>query len=919
MRKLLLIDGHSLAYRAFYSSPLTMTLSDGQPINAVYGFMVLLFKALDLFNPDALCICFDRKEPTFRHQLYPEYKAHRPPSPDAFKTQIPLLLRAIRDLGLSVLDLAGFEADDLIGTLSLKAHQQESDTIILTGDKDELQLISDYVTVVMNKKGLSEIVTYTPDFLYQTMQLRPEQIVDFKALQGDVSDNIPGVAGIGEITAKKLLAEFGSLDAIYSQIDRVQSASVKAKLVENKDSAYLSYKLATINRDVPIDISLDSLKFTYDWGRIISVFQEFEFTSLVRKFQHHVGTPLFATLYDSTPVTHFQKPDGDYQLIASAIELESFLPALENGFAFDLETTAKEAMNAQIVGLSIAVEEKKAIYIPMNDYLTEVSIEVPLFAMMASEPKKKIFFQSNPFLDQLKPYFENSAIPKYTHHGKYDALILRNYGITVKNIAFDTMLAAYLLNSTASLGLKDLVKKHLKIEMTEYKEITQNAKINFSEVPIEVALPYAAADSDFTLRLTHLFQPQLIEKGVAPLYKDIELPLQSVLMDMEYDGVTIDVGYLAQLQTHFQLEITTLTQEIYQLAGQPFNLNSPKQVSEILFTKLGLPTIKKTKEGFSTDAYVLEKLAHYFDIAKLLLKHRTFEKLQNTYVKKLPLLVNPRTQRIHTSFNQTITSTGRLSSSSPNLQNIPIKSKEGEKIRKAFIPANSNDWILSADYSQIELRLMAHLSQDPTMIKAFQNQEDIHVSTAAMIFNVPISEVTKEMRGRAKTINFGIIYGMSSFGLSENLGISRTQAKEMIDQYFQNFPNIQNFIADTTEFVKNNGYVKTEFGRICLYPDIHSPQKSIQQMAIRAAVNARVQGTASDMIKRAMVRIQSLLKEKKYQSKMLIQVHDELVFDLKDNEKNILPSIIKTEMEQVLPLSVPLVVDLEIGKNWLEF
>ncbi len=914
--KILIIDGHSLAYRSFFAFPASLSLPDGRPINAVYGFVTLMLKCLEQFAPHYICICFDRKEKTFRHEMYTAYKGHRPPAPDAFIAQLPILDEILATMNISTISLAGFEADDLIGTLAKSAEKQGLDALIMTGDMDSLQLVSPHTSVISSKKG-GELMIYTPPEVVNKYQLTPDQIVDFKALKGDPSDNIPGVAGIGDKTATQLLHQFQTLDNLYNNIDQVASASVKAKLETNKSNAFLSQTLATIHCEVPIEIDFEVFRYQPDWIQIIEYFREYRFTTLVKAYESkcpriEAQVPLTDTI--DVRVT-------DYQSIDTVEALKAILPYLSEGFAIDLETTSVTAVNAQICGVSLSWSANQAVYIPMNHLLGPTPQQDHTLSLFGEAPKSKAsYYELNPFLAMLKPLLEDKSIAKWTHNGKYERMVFKNYQIDFKGIRFDTMLAAFLLYPTEQIGLKSLAARHLGITMTTYESLTGKGKhqIPFNMVPIDKAVQYACADSDVTFQLKQKFEPLISERALGPLLYEIELPLQDILADMECTGVAIDTPYLNQLSHTFSTELQQVQATIFELAGTTFNLSSPKQLSQILFEKLQLPVIKKTKTGLSTDSSVLEKLEHVHPIAKELLRFRMLEKLQNTYVTVLPTLLNPRTHKIHTSFNQTIAITGRLSSTNPNLQNIPIRSEAGQKIRGAFIPSGPEYRILSADYSQIELRLIAHLAQDPTMIAAFQAFEDIHTSTAAVIFGCSISEVTKEQRYQAKAVNFGILYGVSAFGLSENIGVSRAEAKQIIDDYFTKFATIRQFINTTIKEAEGQGLVRTLGGRIRPLPDIKSPIRSVRQFAERTAVNTRVQGSAADILKLAMIKIDHALREGHYRSRMLIQVHDELVFDIYQGEEEAVSALIKREMESAYPLQVPLEVDLAIGKNWQE-
>jgi DNA polymerase-1 len=906
--KVLIIDGHSLAYRSYYAMPLTLTLENKQPINAVYGFISMLFLALEKYQPKYLCVCFDRKEPTFRHEMYQEYKAHRPPSPEEFRTQVPLLKHLLNDLKIATLEKATFEADDLIGSLAQLSKKQDIECLIMTGDSDALQLVDENTIVLMNSKGVSEIIEYTVDKVQEKYNLTPPQLLDMKALKGDSSDNIPGVEGIGQKTATDLINTYQSVQNIYDNLDKINKESVKNKLLAGREKAFLSYALVQINCAVDLGVNFIDIEYHPDWKKILKAFEEFNFTSLRQKYGRK--------LTEEIEFAHKEnKEETSYQILSDIKRIKAVLADLKSGFAIDLETTSKNAIEAQIVGVAIASKEKQAFYIPLNKYVQKVNIFDGQTSLFQSNEDKAKLFKSNPVLDIFKPILENPEIAKYTHNGKYEYIVFKNYGITLAGMQFDSMIAAYLLYPGQRLGLKELVKRTFKQQMQTYAEVTKQNKqeLNFSEVAIEEACNYACADADFTLRLKRILEPELKSNGLEKLFSEIEMPLQIVLAKMEFAGVTIDIDYLNTLSKDYEKRLLVLEKEIYAQAKEVFNINSTKQLAEILFHKLGIPVVKKTKTGLSTNSYVLEKIKNDYPIAQLILAYRSLEKLLNTYINKLPFLINQETNKIHASFNQTITITGRLSSSRPNLQNIPIKTVDGAQIRKAFVPANKTNYILSADYSQVELRLLAHLSQDENMIAAFKNDLDIHSATAASVFNVDLEEVSKEQRSKAKAVNFGISYGMSAFGLAEALNISRKEAQAIINSYFTNFPKVKTYINQVIAEATAQEYVTTEFGR--KRPIIGA---STNKFAQRTAINTCVQGTAADIMKIAMINIQKKMEEKNLASQMIIQVHDELVFDIIEKEKDLMLELVKSEMENAAKLDVPLTVNVIIGKNWQE-
>jgi len=827
---LLVIDGFSLAFRAYYALPASMTRSDGLPVNMIYGFVSMLLKAYEQFSPTHLCVAFDLPVATARHNIFPAYKAQRPPAPDDFKIQISPLKDFIKGMGIQIAEVPGYEADDVMGVLSKQAELSDMRCLLVTGDHDAYQLISDDTNVVMTKKGVSNYVLQTPESLFEDYHLKPSQIIDLKALQGDSSDNIPGVPGVGKKTATKLLEEYGTLDEIYAHLENLASASVRSKLENGKESAYLSYQLVTIMRDFDAGVTIEALEFEPNWAAIVGQFKDYEFKNLITRYGDRAGGE---TLF-SEPV---KGPDGVYIKLDSLKALSAILDKLKPGFAFDLETTSLTIRDAQIVGIALSVKEKEAYYVPLNRYLVSYDPSVQqLFEVNADD-----LFQMNPYLELLKPFLEDPSIPKITHNGKYDMGVLRNYDIHVQGVQFDTMLAAFLLNPIDRVGLKHLTLRDFGIEMTDYQSLVGSGKkqVSFDQIDLKQATTYAAADADFTYRLYKLYAPALKKAGLENLFTEIELPLQEILVDIEYTGVRIDATVLNKLETEFSKKLDSLSKRIYDVSGEVFNINSPKQLAVVLFDHLGLPVTKKTKTGRSTDSSVLEKLKDKHEIAPLLLQYRRIEKLLGTYVKTLPQLVNVQSGRIHSSFNQTVAVTGRLSSQNPNLQNIPIRTKEGNRVRNAFIPNTDQEILLSADYSQVELRLIAHLSEDTSMIKAFLNKEDIHSSTAAIVEGIALQDVTKEQRYKAKAVNFGILYGISAFGLSQNIGIPRADAQTIIDAYFETFPKIRLFIDRTIAQAKDDQFVKTEFGRFRPLPDIRSAGRVLPATALQWPLPAR--------------------------------------------------------------------------------
>lgn len=881
--KIVLIDGNSLAYRAFYALPDTMRTTTGITTNAIYGFTTMLLKVLEE-EPDFVAISFDRPEPTFRHKEYKEYKATREKAPPTLSEQIPYVKQVAEAFDIPIYEIAGYEADDVIGTLAKEAEKEGYDVTILTGDLDPLQLVNNKIKVLTTRKGITDTVLYGEREVKDRYGLNPDQLIDFKALKGDASDNIPGIPKVGEKTAVQLLKEFDSLEDILKSADRITKKSLKENIKKNAPLAELSKKLATIVTDVPIDVNFKKCeRGKIDWKKILPLFEKLEFESLVKKYGKGIEE------YGTEAVIEKKREEiskFDFRCVKTGKELDELIRRLENAkeFAFDLETTSHDPFVAEIVGISFSTETKSAFYMPLS----------------LKDSK----------LEKLKPLFLTDKL-KIGHNIKYDIEVLKNAGVEVKGPLFDTMVAAYLLDPiSGKYALKKLAKQFLGREMIKLMElIGKDAEYeNFSEVPVDVATDYACSDAEATFGLYEIFKLALKAQKLDKLFYEVEMPLVEVLVEMEENGVSLDTGLLKKMAKEIDKELKELETHIFAIAGETFNINSPKQLAHILFEKLMLPVIKRTKTGASTDVSVLEELAaQKFEIAERLMDYRQLTKLKTTYVDVLPTLINPKTGRIHTSFNQTITATGRLSSSDPNLQNIPVRGEWGKRIRSAFVP-EKKDWvILAADYSQIELRILAHLSQDPQLIKAFKEEKDIHQTTADEL-GIP--------RDAAKAVNFGVIYGISDFGLAKQLKIKKTEAADFIDRYFKKHKGVREFIDRTIQETRENGYVTTLLGRKRPMPDINSPHFGMRAFAERTAINTPVQGTAADMIKLAMVNINSKFEIRN--SKLILQVHDELVLECPKNEAEKVKKIVEDGMVSALELKVPVKVDIGIGGNWAE-
>jgi DNA polymerase-1 len=884
--KLFLIDGSSYIYRAFYAIR-HLSNSKGLPTNATFGFVQMLLRVLKEHRPDYLAVIFDSKAPTFRTEVYKEYKANRPAMPESLAPQIPYIKKIIEGYRIALLEREGYEADDLIGTVA-KRLEPEVDVVIVTGDKDLLQLVSNRIQVYDSMKekrfGVEEVI--------ERFGVSPEQVVEVMGLAGDAIDNIPGIPGIGEKTAIQLIKTYGSIDNLLTHVEEIPQKKLKENLKTHGDLARLSRKLATIHTDVPVHSQLKDFSLSPpDLKSLKEIFKELEFNKLFKELLEEKG-PLSAT--------------RDYRLV---IHQDEFLALLEDlkkaaSFSVDLETTSPYPMWADLVGISVSYTPHQAFYIPLAHQNQGATQQLPLPWV----------------LEQLKPILEDRGMKKVGQNIKYDWIVLKRYGIHLQGIDGDTMIASYLLNPTKhNHNLGEIAQEYLDRSVTDYKEVvgTGVKTLTFDQIELEKARDYSCEDADVTLQLSHLLFPKLAEGGMKDLFDQVEMPLVMVLAKMEMKGVRIDLDLLREYSKEIEIQLQQKIERIYGLAGEVFNINSSQQLGKILFDKLKLPVVKKTKTGYSTDVDVLTKLSLQHDLPLEILGYRNLSKLKSTYVDAFPKLIHPKTGRVHTSYNQTVTATGRLSSSDPNLQNIPVRGEEGNRIRQAFIPEKG--WsIVSADYSQIELRILAHLSQDETLIHAFQNNEDIHARTASEIFSVPMEKVTPPMRREAKVINFGILYGMSAYGLSQQLGIEPKIAQAYIDEYFKKYIGVQTYIEKSLEEARQRGYVMTLLHRRRYLPDIHSPTVAIRQATERMAVNTPLQGTAADMIKVSMIHIQNRIEELGLSTRMIMQVHDELVFEVPEEELPKALPMIQNEMETVMDLSVPLKVSVHAGKNWAE-
>lgn len=880
---LYLIDGNSYVYRAFYAIR-GLTTSKGFPTNAIYGFTNTLLKIIREKKPDGVVVSFDTPTPTERHRIFEDYKAQRPETPDELVQQLPHIRKIIGAFNVRIFEVPGYEADDLIGTIAKKSAEKGVDVFIVTADKDMLQLIDKNIKVYDPVKDR----ILNGRYVEERFGVGPERVTEFMALTGDAVDNIPGIKGIGEKTAKELLTNFKCLDEVLDHPEKIKKEKLRNLIIKNADIARLSKKLATIDTSAPVEFDVKEFALREpDWLKLLSLFKEFEFSSLMK---------LIPTVM----------PVGkNYEAIFSLDKLKDMASAIKDSttreFAFDIEATGKDPMTDSIIGFSLSLEKGAGYYIPLSHLYLGAPLQI----------------NKGDALNISSPLFESPDIAKIGHNLKYDILMLRQDGIDTKGILYDTMLASYLINpNKPNHSLAEVVFEYLSYRGKTFEEILSR-RSSFAEVPVEEATAYSAEDAVLALELKEVLFKMLTEAQLDRVYFDIEMPLIYVLSDMEEAGVKIDDDKLNDISKELSRELDSIQRRIYFLSGEEFNINSPKQLAKVLFHTLGFKPGKKTKTGFSTEVGVLEELALTHELPHEMLKWRSLNKLKTTYVDVLPALINPKTGRIHTSFNQTATSTGRLSSSEPNLQNIPIKGDWGKRIRETFIPEKGN-LLLSADYSQVELRILAHLSKDEVLLEAFRGGVDVHTKTASEIFGVTTDMVNPEMRRTAKTVNFGVIYGISPFGLSETLSISKEEAKKYIEKYFERHPGVKRYIETVLNDVKQKGYATTLSGRRRPIPELQSQNSNIRALGERLAINSPIQGTAADIIKIAMINIRRRLKEDHLNAKIILQVHDELLLEVPESELEIVRDILNAEMEEAMRLEVPLKVDIGYGKNWAE-
>ncbi len=940
-KRLFLLDAYALIFRGYYAFIKNPRInSKGVDTSAIMGFMNSLLDVIKRERPDHLAVCFDRGGSVDRVEMFSEYKANRDETPEAIKIAVPYIENILKAMHIPIMVKEGYEADDVIGTLSKKAEKEGYKTYMVTPDKDFAQLVSENIFMYKPRFGGGYEIWGVPEVKENFEIEHPDQVIDFLAMKGDAVDNIPGLPGVGDKTAKKFLAQYGSIENLLANTHELKG-KMKENIEANVEKGLLSKKLATIMLDVPVEFDAHDFELNSpDLDAVKEIFQDLEFRrlteNLVNTFANHqdsssktsepakpeavpkpspkAGEGQFSLFggNDEAPASETTSTFGRqtakttshlYQSVASGFALKLFIQNLmkQSSVCFDTETTGLDPITAELVGIAFSWEIGKGFYVPFPENKTE----------------------AQELIEQLRPFFEAVAIEKIGQNLKYDIKVLAKYNIEVKGKLFDTMLAHYLINPDMRHNMDILAETYLNytpISITELIGKKGKNQLSMRDIPLEEQTEYAVEDADITLQLKQHFEKELGEANIQKLFDDIEIPLLRVLADMELEGINLDTDFLNSLSEALNNDIKNLETKIFELAGEEFNIASPKQMGEILFDKLKLvDKPKKTKTGqYATSEDILSYLAKDHEIIQHILEYRGLAKLKSTYVEALPNQVEPSTGRVHTDYMQTVAATGRLSSNNPNLQNIPIRTERGRQVRKAFIPRNKDYTLLAADYSQIELRIIAALSEEDNMIQAFLNGEDIHASTASKVFNVPLKEVTREQRGNAKTVNFGIIYGVSAFGLSNQTDLSRSESKELIDTYYDTYPKLKEYIGKQIHFARENGYVQTVLGRRRYLKDINSRNAVVRSAAERNAVNAPIQGSAADIIKIAMIHIHDKLKAGNYKTKMLLQVHDELVFDVYKPELETVRPIIRTEMENAYKLKVPLVVDLDVGDNWLE-
>lgn len=955
-QKLFLFDAMAMIYRAYFAligSP--MINSKGKNVSAIYGFINSIVKIIEDEDPNYIAICSDTEKPTFRHKMFPQYKAQRMEIPTDMPWQIEKIKDVIKAMGIPLLTVDGYEADDIIGTLVKRAEKEKVLSYMVTPDKDFMQLVTDKIflykpaRVAFGQRKDVEIVDIAA--VRTKFGITDcHQVIDMLGLMGDTSDNVPGVKGIGEKTAMALIQEFGSIENIYKNIDRISKPKLKENLLENKEMAFLCRKLVTIETNAPVKIDFHTLKRRdIDQNKFLELLTEFEFKSLIKKFSGQTAKAQKKAASDEPEVTikgqkiekvgtikvdikeqpkihnTIKNTHHDYYTIKNVDELKRMIKKLssEPVVCFDTETDNPDATQANIVGMSFAYKEHEAYYVPVYGNIKRSRTEASLFDAPAStkdKPVEKIGIEINEALKLIKPFLEDKKIKFVGQNIKYDYIAMKYYGIEIANMDFDTLIGAFILRPEGAHDMDSLAEKYLNYSPIPITDLIGSGKnqITMDKVDVEKASEYASEDADVTLQLYHRIKYELEKNNLVKVCTEVEFPLIKVLGDMESQGVKIDEKILGQLDKEIVKSAAKYEDEIYKAAGDRFNINSPKQLAEILYGKLKLNPSRKTKTGFSTDVKVLEELRYQHPIAGLLVEYRTLTKLKSTYIEGLTKAINPRTGKVHTCFSQTVAATGRLSSVNPNLQNIPIRTDIGRSLRKAFVPSQKGQKMMSADYSQIELRIMAHYADDDNMINAFKRGHDIHTETSMRVFNCEKKDVTPNMRRKAKEVNFGIIYGIGAFGLASRLEIKNTEAKDIIERYFREYPKVRDYMERTKKFARDHGYVESLLGRRRYLSQINNQNAAARAEDERAAINMPIQGTAADMIKLAMIKIDEAFAKQKLKSKMLLQVHDELVFEVYDNEMEKVKDIVTRNMRNAIKLNVPIEVEVGVGANWYE-